>query len=141
MPSPLFFLLPLQRCLRMGEQVLVDLARFIFLASHSRNALAAENLFLRKQLAPFQQRKVKPRRAEDSVRWVMAALSRLFDWPSALVIVKPGTLVRWHRRGFRLSCHWKSKPTGTPPLPKNLRELIRQMAVGNPTWGEERIAN
>ena len=56
------------------RQVLADLGRFMFLFSRPRVALAAENLFLRKQLALFQERKVRPRRAEDSTRWVMATL-------------------------------------------------------------------
>ena len=54
---------------------------------------------------------------------------------------KPDTLIRWHRKGFRLFWRWKSKPTGRPRLPKDLRQLIREMAAENLTWGEERIAN
>ena len=119
----------------------MDLFRLVFLAARSRSALVAENLFLRKQLALLQERKVRPHRADDSTRWLMAALSRLFDWRSALVIVKPETLVRWHRQGFRLFWRWKSRRQGRPRLPKDLQELIRQMAAENPTWGEDRIAN
>jgi hypothetical protein len=109
--------------------------------ARSRSALSAENLFLRKQLALFQERRVKPSRADDSTRWMMAALSRLFDWRGALVAVQADTLVRWHRKGFRLFWRWKSKPTGRPRLPKNLQELIRIMSAENPSWGQERIAN
>jgi hypothetical protein len=58
-----------------------------------------------------------------------------------LVNVKPDTLIRWHRKGFRLFWRWKWKPTGRPRLAKDLRQLIREMAAENPTWGEERIAN
>jgi hypothetical protein len=54
--------------------------------------LAAENIFLRKQLALFQERHVKPHQADDATRWVMAILSRWFDWRGALVVVKPDTL-------------------------------------------------
>jgi hypothetical protein len=103
--------------------------------------LAAENLFLRKQLALFQERQIEPRHATDSTRWLMVVLSRLFDWRGALVVVKPDTLIRWHRKGFRLFWRWKSRPAGRPRLPKDLQELIRKMAAENPTWGEERIAN
>jgi len=71
----------------------------------------------------------------------MATLSQLFPWHDALWNVKPDTLIRWHRRGFRLFWRWKSRPTGRPPLPKDLRQLIREMAARNVTWGEERIAN
>ena len=67
-------------CFRTISSVVVDLVRLALLAAHSRRALAAENLFLRKQLALFQERKVKPRRANDSTRWVMATLSRIFPW-------------------------------------------------------------
>jgi hypothetical protein len=103
--------------------------------------LAAENLFLPKQLALFQERQTKPRRATDSTRWLMVVLSRLFDWRDALVVVKPDTLIRWHRKGFRLFWRWKSRPVRRPRLPKDLQELIRKMAAENLTWGEERIAN
>jgi putative transposase len=71
----------------------------------------------------------------------MAVMSQLFDWRESLVIVKPDTLVRWHRKGFRLFWRWKSKPTGRPRLPAGLRDLIREMATENPSWGEERISN
>src|SRR6266508_1825936 len=78
-------------CFRTISSVVVDLARLAFLAAHSRRALAAENLFLRKQLALFQERHVKPRPADDSTRWIMATLSRMFPWRGALVNVKPDT--------------------------------------------------
>jgi putative transposase len=92
-------------------------------------------------MALLQERNVRPHRAEDSGRWLMARLSRLFDWRSALVVAKLDTLIRWHRRGFRLFWRRKSKPVGRPALPKSLQELIRKMAAKNPTWGEEHIAN
>src|SRR5215475_5418499 len=128
-------------CLHTTFSVVTDLVRLAVLATHSRRALAAENLFLRKQLALFQERKIEARRANDSTRWVMATLSRMFPWRSALVNVKADTLIRWHRKGFRLFWRWKSKPPGRPCLPKNLRQIIRQMAAENVSWGEERIAN
>src|SRR5215471_21394069 len=121
--------------------VACDLVRLLVLVSRSRRALAAENLFLRKQLALFQERKLKPHRANDSTRLVMVILGRLFSWRDALVNGKPDTFLRWHRKGFRLFWRWKSRPVGRPQLPKNLRRLIREMAAENPTWGEERIAN
>jgi putative transposase len=71
----------------------------------------------------------------------MATVSPLFDRRVALVVVKPDILIRWHRRGFRPFWRWKSKLTGRPPLPKDLRQLIRKMAAANPTWGEGGIAN
>ncbi|HEY6341192.1 MAG TPA: integrase core domain-containing protein [Bryobacteraceae bacterium] len=83
---------------------------------------------------------MKPRRADDSTRLVMVILGRMFSWRDALVNVKPDTFLRWHRKGFRLFWRWKSRPSGRPRLPKDLRRLIREMAA-DPTWGEERIAN
>jgi putative transposase len=132
---------PVTHCLRTSSLVAFGLLRLAFLAVRSHNSLAAENLFLRKQLALFQERKVKPRRADDATRWLMATLGRMFQWRNALVNVKPDTLIRWQRKGFRLFWRWKSKPPGRPRLPKDLRELIRQMAADNISWGEERIAN
>ena len=122
-------------------ETLAAFAHFVVLTTRTRSSLAAENLFLRKQLALFQERQTKPRRATDSTRWLMAVLSRLFDWRGALVVVKPDTLIRWHRKGFRLFWRWKSRPVGRPELPQDLQQLIRKMAAENPTWGEERIAN
>jgi hypothetical protein len=99
MSAPLIFLVALQHFFRTAEMVLFDVAQFVLLAAHSRAALAAENLFLRKQLALFQERKVKPRRADDSTRWMMATLSRIFHWRDALVNVKADTLIRWASAG------------------------------------------
>jgi transposase InsO family protein len=106
----------------------------------SRSALIAENLFLRKQLALFQERNIKPRRATLPARLAMIALARFFDWRGALVIVKPETFVRWQRTVLRLFWRWKSRKRGRPTLQGNLAKLIREMHRDNPTWGEERIA-
>jgi putative transposase len=141
MRALLVLLAALRHCLCTGTIILLDIGRRFAIAVRSRRVLAAENLFLRKQLALFQERKVKPRRADDSTRWMMATLGRMFDWRDALVNVKPDTFIRWHRKGLRLFWRWKSKPTGRPRLPKDLRQLIQEMAAQNATWGEERIAN
>jgi putative transposase len=121
--------------------VLVDLGQPVFLVSQPRVGLAVENLFLRRRLVLFQERKLRPRQADDLIRGTLAILSRVFDWRSALVVVYPDTLTRWHRKGFRL--FWSDKPgrTGRPRLPKVLREFIRRMAMENSGWVEERIAN
>jgi len=105
--------------------VACDLVRLLLFVSRSRRALAAENLFLRKQLALFQERKVKPHRAHDSTRLSMVILGRMFSWRDALVNVKPDTFLRWHRKGFRLFWRWKSRPVGRPRFPKDLRRLPR----------------
>ncbi len=136
-----FLVAAIKHCLLTTSAVLLDVGRLVFLAARSRRARAAENLFLRKQLALFQERKIKPRHAHDADRWLMASLSRIFPWREALLNVKPETLIRWRRQGFRLFWRWKSKPTGRPLLPKNLRQLIREMGAENPTWGEERITD
>jgi transposase InsO family protein len=119
---------------------IVDAVCYLGLCLRPSPVLAAENLFLRKQLTLYEDRQVKPRRATDAIRLAMVWLSYWFDWRSALRIVNPETFTRWHRQGFRLFWRWKSK-LGRPALPKDLRALIRRMALENPTWGQERIAN
>src|SRR5215472_17252233 len=69
--------------------LLVDVSRYVVLCLHSPTALAAENLLLRKQLALYQERDVKPTRATDATRIALAWLARCFDWRRALVIVQP----------------------------------------------------
>jgi hypothetical protein len=121
--------------------IFLDVLVFLRLNLHSRSALAAENLFLRKQLALYVERKKKPRRASDSVRFTLGQLSRFFQWSDALTVVKPETLIRWHRQGFRVFWKSKSQSRGRPSIPANVRWLIVEMAVNNPTWGEERVAD
>src|SRR5262247_3537773 len=109
---------------RTVVDVLADVARLGFLTLPSRAQLAAENLFLRKQLALYLERRVKPRRADDATRITLVALRRLVDWRQLLVIVKPATLIRWHRKAFRLFRRWRSQGLGRPQVPANLRRLI-----------------
>jgi putative transposase len=115
-----------------------DLIRSLF---RSRTAVIAENLFLRRQLALYQERKTRRSSPTPATKLALVALSRFFPRASALAIVKPDTLVRWHRIGFRLFWRHKSRHTGRPPLPKNLRALVVTMARENPSWGEGRIAD
>jgi putative transposase len=121
--------------------VLMDLLSFSGLMFRSSSALAAENLFLRRQLGLYIERKKKPRRANDRIRFTLSYLSGFFDWRSALTVVKPATLIRWHRRGFRILWRWKSRPIGRPRIPVDVQKLVREMAMSNRTCGEERIAN
>ena len=125
---------------RIFLQLIADFVVYLGLLVRRRKAIAAENLFLRRQLALYQERKVDPRRIDPATRITLALLSKLFNWRDALVVVQPKTLIRWHRAGFRLLWHWKSKP-GRPPIPAELRRLIREMSRDNLLWGEERIAN
>jgi putative transposase len=120
--------------------LLCDAGRFLLLCLRPRPALAAENLFLRKQLALYQERHTAPRRATTATRLALVWLGRWFDWRQVLAIVQPATFLRWHRQGFQLFWRWQSRP-GRPRIPAELQALIRQMAQDNPTWGQERIAN
>ena len=97
----------------------MDLGRFLGASLRSRTALAAENLFLRKQLALYRERQVKPRRASDPLRLTLVLLARWFAWREALRIVQPATLLRWHRETFRLFWRWRSR-AGRPRLPAEL---------------------
>jgi putative transposase len=117
-----------------------DLLHLVALACSSHNRLAAENLFLRKQLAFYVERKVKPRRLNDAARITLVLLAWLIDWRQLLEVVRPETLVRWHRQGFQLFWRWKSRRPGRPRIPLDLQALIAEMARANHTWGEERIA-
>jgi putative transposase len=120
--------------------LLGDMVRFLRLCLRPPASLAAENLFLRKQLALYQERHVTPRRATNATRFALVWLGHCFDWHTALSIVTPQTFLRWHRQGFRLFWRWRSRP-GRPRIPAELQALIRQMAQDNPTWGQARIAN
>ena len=106
----------------------------------SKASLAAEVLFLRKQLAFYQERKIKPHRFNDATRLSLLLLARLFDWKNALINVKPETLLGWHSKAFQIFWRWKSRG-GRPRLPKNIRRLIVQMTKENSTWGQERVAD
>jgi transposase InsO family protein len=106
----------------------------------SSTAIRAENLVLRKQLAQYIERGVKPQRVDSVTRISLALLTRLFDWQNAVVIVRPNTIIRWHHTRWRMFWRFKCK-LGRPPIPAELRALIRRMASENPVWGEERIAN
>jgi transposase InsO family protein len=125
---------------RIVLRLLADLAGLVVLSLRPRRSVEAENLFLRRQLALHQERGVRPRRVDAATRVSLALLSRLFDWRDALIVVRPETLIRWHRAGWRVFWRIKSRP-GRPPIPLELRQLIRRMATENPIWGEERIAN
>ena len=108
----------------------------------ARADLAIENLPLRQQVATLKKDNPRPRlNIFDRAFWV--ALRKIWPrWKESLLIVKPETVVGWHRRGFRF--HWKfisrrGKKRGRPNINKEIRELIRRMAAENPTWGGPRI--
>ena len=95
---------------------------------------------LRKQLAYYLEREIRPRRLTDAARLSLVLWSRFFDWKESLAIVAPETFLRWHRKGFRFYWRWKSRG-GRPALPKEVRQLIARMVQENITWGEQRIAD
>ena len=107
----------------------------------SRAALHLENLALRQQLAALDRKRARPSlRMTDRLFWVV--LSRLWPgWREILVIVKPETVIGWHRKGFRRFWTWKSRrgKPGRPPVSSEVRGLIRRMSRENPLWGAPRI--
>src|SRR4029453_14458430 len=124
----------------MVPPLLADLLRLLSLTFRSRARLAAENLFLRKQLAHYVERKVPPKRATNATRVALVLLSRFLAWRELLTIVRPDTLVRWHRDLYRLVWGAKYRPLGRPRISVEPPRIIAAMAATNRTWGEERIA-
>jgi putative transposase len=109
---------------------------------YSRAALQLENLALRHQIGVLQRSvRNRPRLTlVDRLLWVW--LSRIWSgWRSALAIVRPETVVAWHRKGFRLFWTWKVRhgQPGRPVISRELRDLIRKMCRENPSWGAPRI--
>src|ERR1700746_439936 len=107
----------------------------------SKNRLAAENAALRHQLIVLQRR---VRGRVQLTNWDRLFLVQLYRWlPSvlrAITIIRPETLVRWHRAGFRRYWRWKSRSFGgRPQIDADLRALIRRMSVDNPLWGTPRL--
>src|SRR5881409_3312725 len=107
----------------------------------SKNGPAAENAALRHQLIVLQRRVRGRVQLTNGDRLFLVTLYRWF--PSvlkAITIVRPETLVRWHRAGFRRYWRWKSRSLGgRPQIASDLRALIRQMSAENPLWGAPRI--
>jgi len=107
-----------------------------------RASLQLELIALRHQLLVLERKRTTRPRLTRIDRFCWVWLYRL--WPGCLdvvVIVKPDTVIRWHRRGFRLFWKWKSRPRrrGRPQVSHGVRELIRRMSRENPLWGAPRI--
>jgi hypothetical protein len=119
-------------------RVVTDLVGWVALAFQSRQSLHAEVLFLRRQLALYVERGIKPRRIDPVTRISLAILSRFCNWRDALVVVRPETMIRWHRAGWKLFWRLKSRP-GRPPIPQPLQALIRRMANENPSWARNAL--
>src|SRR5262249_3865338 len=109
-------------------------------ALRSREELLLENALLRQQLV-ILKRSVKRVQPTDTERRVVVWLtSRLTGWREALLVVKPETILAWHRTLFRLYWRHKSRgPVGRPSLSADTVALIKQMAVDNRLWGAERL--
>jgi hypothetical protein len=107
----------------------------------SKSRLEAENAALRHQLIVVRRKMPGRVRLTNSDRWFFIQLYRWF--PSilkVLTIIRPETLVRWHRAGFRCYRRWKSRPRGgRPQIDTDLRALIRRRSIENPHWGAPRI--
>lgn len=103
--------------------------------------LIIENLVLRQQLSIMKQSVKRPKiRKRDRVFWIL--LSRFWkDWRDALMVVKPETVIRWHRKGFKLFWTYKSRKRGPgrPCIDSKIKNLTKDMAKANPLWGTPRI--
>src|SRR6266571_2747565 len=100
----------------------------------------ARVLALRHQLQVLQRAQPRRVRLAKTDRWLWVVLSRIWTgWRTALVVVKPETVIAWHRQGFRLWWTWKSRRLGRPSVPAEVRTLIRTMSQANPRWGAPRI--
>jgi hypothetical protein len=110
-------------------------------ALRPRASLVVEILVLRQQLAVLKRARPRaPLRPIDRAFWVV--VSRVWSrWADALAIVKPATVIGWHRRGFARFWAWKSKRVERPPLAPEVVALIVQMARENPLWSRRRVAN
>jgi len=106
-----------------------------------RHRLGLEVAALRQQLVVFKRKQPRPHLCDlDRTFWV--ALRRLWPgWANALIIVKPDTVVSWHRAAFRLFWRWRSRPKrlGRPSVSVEIQQLIRRMKSENPSWGAPRI--
>ncbi len=120
--------------------VVVSLLHSLRFLVRSR-ALHLEILALRHQLTVVDRSRRQRLRLTSADRMLWAWLSRAWrGWQSALHIVRPETVLAWHRRGFRLFWTWKSRRrTGRPSVPVDVRTLIRDLSSANPLWGAPRI--
>src|SRR5271154_1786987 len=112
----------MESCL-LWLNLFVDLLHFLVLSLRSKSSLTAENLFLRKQLAIYQERRIKSRRTPHPTRLTLMWLSYWFNWRIALMVVRPKTFIGWHRKGFQL--FWRRKcQSGRPRGIHEMRSLL-----------------
>jgi putative transposase len=121
---------------RLSKLITVILSRF-----NITSQLAFENLALRQQIIVLKRNCQKPQiHKQGRLFWIL--LSRMWgNWQETLLIFKPETVVSWHRKGFKM--FWKhksrSRSSGRPPISKEIRDLVKKMALANPLWGAPRI--
>ena len=122
-------------------ETLKTLLGTLLLVFQSRSRLQVEILVLRQQLIVLRRTAPKRVRLRALDRLLFVLLYRL--WPGILdsvAVIRPDTIVRWHRRGFRALWWWKSRRRlGRPDMAKDLRDLIREISRANPLWGAPRV--
>jgi putative transposase len=122
------------------RSVVISLLLTIRVSLRDRAALQLEILALRHQLHVVNRSRPQRLRLTPADRMLWVWLSQVWnEWRAAIVIVKPKTVLAWHRRGFRLFWTWKSRRRGRPVIPPDIRALIRRMAEENPLWGAPRV--
>ena len=108
--------------------------------ARSRASLELELVALRHQVTVLRRQRPGQLRLFSTDRLLWVWLYRV--WPqvlNAVVLVKPATVVQWHRKGFRLYWRWRSRRLGRPKMGTEIRDLSRQMSMANPLWGAPRI--
>jgi putative transposase len=121
--------------------LLISIVQTIRVSVRSRATLQLEILALRHQLQVLQRSRRRRVHLTQADRLLWVWLSRIWtEWRSAIVIVRPETVIAWHRRAFRRFWTWKSRhPIGRPAVSSDVRALIRTMSHANPLWGAPRI--
>jgi hypothetical protein len=120
--------------------ILSALVSLLSFRVRSRAHLELELIALRHQVSVLRRQHPGRLRLYSTDRLLWIWLFR--TWPqvlNALVLVKPATVVRWHRKGFRLYWRWRSRRPGRPKMSSEIRDLIHQMSLANPLWGAPRI--
>ena len=128
---------------QQGERSMLHCLLWALAAAVQPKALLiADNLCLRQQLLVLQRRMPRPRLEDADRRFWILACRWLSGWRTSLLVVKPETVLRWHRRGWRTYWRRRSRRPGRPgrrPIAPELRTLIRCMTMENRLWGQRRI--
>lgn len=117
-----------------------SLFSFLHYSFKSKAQLQFENIYLRKQIEILKRSSIKPKIKKSDRIFFTVMKNLITNWKKNLFIIKPETVIKWHRQGFNL--YWKiksRKKNGRPKIEKELRLLIRQISFDNPLWGVPRI--